>query len=767
MRPVRRFVGMGLDMLVLSLGLLIGQGTAALFYPFYLWITLGMGFRYGRSYLLVSAVSSLLSFALVIAMTEYWRAQLALAAGLWLALLLLPAYALSLLTKLTDALTRAEEASHAKSRFLATMSHELRTPLHAIIGMADLLRASVLRAEQQEMVRTLRSAGQTLLEMIGDLLDVAKIESGTMTVQPVAFDLHALLATVRTLLHHQARDKGLELRLTLDPTVPYHLHGAARSLQQILVNLVANAIKFTDVGHVGVRVFAEAIEPDKVMLRIEVHDTGIGIPLGVQEHIFERFAQVDESATRRHGGTGLGLAIARQLANLMGGFLVVDSTPGVGSCFTFRAPFGRSDRAEQRLSGSVVVVGEPAHTASYLERVAAWGATAEGASRPDQVKEVMARGGRPPALLFIDSQEWPLDLAALEDCIAAAQTDPPSVVLVTSREQNDHARYLAVLPSEVDDASLFAALHAALAQPDVPLPMSLPDAASRPALSVLVAEDNRINQQVIERMLRSAGHTVTLVDDGGQALDALETGSFDIVLIDVNMPVMNGLDVVKLHRFATDAGELDTLHCPHRRCYRGDPACVRGGRDGCVPHQTCRHGAAAHPDRSRGASGSSGDVVAALEPHAACRDRHPARAGSRHHAPGPATAAGRSRRFPRRPDPRLHRRRRAVGGGARSCGAALRRRSFSRSGPCLAQQRRTSGRHRAVRAVPAVARHRGRRTGGRRQRVRDASQVGVRTIARCPPAGAGPTGSARGDRSQPTALRRRAGAGRVRAWRRS
>ena len=196
-------------MLVLTMGLLIGQGTAALFYPFYLWITLGMGFRYGRSYLLVSAVSSLLSFALVIAMTDYWRTQPALAAGLWVALLVLPAYALSLLTKLTDALARAEEANRAKNRFLATMSHELRTPLHAIIGMADLLRASPLRAEQQDMIRTVRSAGQTLLEMIGDLLDVAKIESGTMTVQPAPFDLHALLATVRALLHHQARDKGL------------------------------------------------------------------------------------------------------------------------------------------------------------------------------------------------------------------------------------------------------------------------------------------------------------------------------------------------------------------------------------------------------------------------------------------------------------------------------------------------------------------------------------------------------------------------------
>ena len=557
-RPVRRCVGMAIDMLVLTTGLLIGQGTAALFYPFYLWITLGMGFRYGRNYLLVSAVSSLLSFALVITVTEYWRAQLALAAGLWVALLVLPLYALSLLTKLTDALTRAEEANRAKSRFVATMSHELRTPLHAIIGMADLLRTSPLRAEQQEMLRTLRSAGQTLLEMISDLLDVAKIESGTMTVRPVAFDLHELLATVRALLHHQARDKGLELRLTIDPIVPYDLYGAARSLQQILVNLTANAIKFTEVGHVDVRVLAEAIEPDKVMLRIDVHDTGIGIPLRVQEHIFERFAQVDESATRRHGGTGLGLAIARQLTNLMGGLLVVDSTPGVGSCFTFRAPFGRTDGSARRLSGSVIVVGEPAHTAGYLERVVSWGAEAAVASRPDHLKAVIARGGRPPALLFIDSRQWPLDLAALEDCIAAAETDPPNVVLVTSREHGDQAGYLAVLPSEVDDACLFAALHAALAQPDVPVPvpMSWTDVGGqRPALSVLVAEDNRINQQVIERMLRRAGHTVTLVSDGEQALAALETGVFDIVLMDINMPVMNGLDAVKLHRFATGGRE--------------------------------------------------------------------------------------------------------------------------------------------------------------------------------------------------------------------
>jgi two-component system sensor histidine kinase RpfC len=550
-RPARRYVGMALDMLALTLVLLIGQGTAALFYPFYLWITLGMGFRYGRTYLLVSAVSSLLSFALVIATTEYWRTQPALAAGLWVALLLLPAYALSVLSKLTDALTRAEEANRAKSRFLATMSHELRTPLHAIIGMADLLRVSALRAEQQDMVRTVRSAGQTLLDMIGDLLDIAKIESGTMTVRPVPFDLHVLLATVRALLHHQARDKGLELRLTIDPCLPYRLHGAARSLQQILVNLTVNAIKFTDVGRVTIRATAEAIVPDKVMLRIDVQDTGIGIPLGAQEHIFERFAQVDESATRRHGGTGLGLAIARQLANLMGGFLVVNSAPSFGSCFTFRGPFGREGVGEPRLRGRVVVLGEPAPASEYVARLRAWGAEASLPARPGQA--LVARSEARPAFLLVDTGRPPLETAALEAGSGLPDGGPPNVVLISAQPPTDGAEYLAVLPPQVDDLRLFRALHAALAQPEVPASTPLSDTAggARSGLRVLVAEDNRVNQQVIDRMLQSAGHAVTLVGDGEQALDALETAAFDVVLMDVNMPVMNGLDAVKLYRFAT------------------------------------------------------------------------------------------------------------------------------------------------------------------------------------------------------------------------
>ena len=553
LRPVRRYVGMMVDMIALTMVLLIGQGTAALFYPFYLWITFGMGFRYGRRYLVVSAVISLLSFALVITLTEYWRAQPALATGLWLALLLLPAYASTLLAKLTDALARAEAASRAKSRFLATMSHELRTPLHAIIGMADLLRASPLRSEQQDMVRTVRSAGQTLLEMISDLLDIAKIESGPMTVAPAPFDLHALLATVRSLLHHQAHSKGLALHLAIDPALPYSLHGAARSLQQILVNLVANAVKFTDAGSVAIKVAAEAVEPDKVMLRIDVQDTGIGIPLHAQEYIFDRFAQADDSATRRHGGTGLGLAIARQLANLMGGFLVVNSTPGVGSCFTFRGPLGRASELEPRLEGRFIVVGSPADTHDYVERILAWGADATSAPHLDQAIRMLTRSGRPPALLLVESGECPMDLASLAGCSASFETEPLNVVLISARERADCAHCLAILPPGADAVHLYRILHAALAQPDTPAPRSssLIDKQRWQPRRVLVAEDNRINQQVIERMLQTAGHAVTLVGNGEQALDALEADSFDVVLMDVNMPVMDGLDAVKLHRFAT------------------------------------------------------------------------------------------------------------------------------------------------------------------------------------------------------------------------
>jgi two-component system sensor histidine kinase RpfC len=434
------------------------------------------------------------------------------------------------------------------------MSHELRTPLHAIIGMADLLRGTPLASEQQEMVRTVRSAGHALLELIRDLLDIARIES-EQPVQVSDFDLHTLLASVRALLHHEALEKGLALHLEIDPAVPYRLHGARRSLQQILVNLTANAVKFTAHGSVRIRLGGEAIGPDRVALRIEVQDTGIGIPLDAQERIFERFTQADESTTRRYGGTGLGLAIARQLAELLGGSLTVESMPGAGARFTFRGSFLCRPDAQRALVGQVVLIGERELAAGCRRRIADWGADVAIASSADAVRIVLGEAGHRRAFLLLGSFDRPVEPQLRAEWAARFPTEPLNVIAMADAGAALGGDYLAVLPWAVDDHLLYAGLHAALAEPDGPAggPADRPAAAvpTGPGRRVLVAEDNRINQLVILKMLERAGHQVTLVGNGEEALDALTKHQFDLVIMDLNMPIMGGLDAVKLHRFAT------------------------------------------------------------------------------------------------------------------------------------------------------------------------------------------------------------------------
>jgi two-component system sensor histidine kinase RpfC len=548
--PVRRYAGMLLDLITLPVGMIVGGAVVAPLYPMFLWVTFGMGFRYGQRYLLVAAVASLAGFALVIALTEYWRAQPALAIGLWVALLVLPAYASSLLSRLTEALARAEEASHTKSRFLATMSHELRTPLHATIGMADLLRRTHLDSAQRDMVRTIRSAGQTLLDMIGEVLDVARIGS-EQAAQAVDFDLHALLASVRALVLREALDKGLAFRLEIEPDVPYSLHGARRALQQILLNLTANAIKFTDQGSVTLRVGGEPGGVQLVTLRFEVADTGIGIPPEAQERIFDRFTQADESITRRYGGTGLGLAIARQLSESLGGSLTVRSAPGLGSCFTLRAAFAQVADAAPGLRGLVVLVGPVREAADYRQRLAGWGVDLAVATNADAAQALLGQAGRRRAVLLLAApgpgSGWRLG----GELAARFAPEPLNVVAIAEHPAGGRGQAMLVLPPRPDDRRLHAALHAALAVPDDPGGARAVVDREWPRRRILVAEDNRVNQQVIERMLTSVGHQVALVANGEEALDALADGGFDLVLLDLNMPLIGGLDTVKLHRFAS------------------------------------------------------------------------------------------------------------------------------------------------------------------------------------------------------------------------
>ncbi len=545
--PLRRGVALVLDIGCLSVGMILGGELMTPLYPLFLWVIFGMGFRYGQRYLLMSATLGVAGFATVVMVSDYWRAQPLLSASLLAALLILPAYASMLLTKLTDALSRAEESSRAKSRFLGTMSHELRTPLNAIVGMSDLLEATRLTAEQRDMVVTVRTAGRILLDLIDDVLDVARIETGRMTPPQADFDLHATFAAVLRLQRLQAVEKGLELRLVLDPATPYCVAGTERWLKQILANLIGNAIKFTDRGHVTMRVVVEGRDSDHVDLRIDVEDTGIGIPEDARQRIFERFVQADDSTSRRYGGSGLGLSIARQLAEIMGGSLTVDSVRGEGACFSLRISLKTLVDREPRLSGRVAIFGDPKCAEDYGRRLRRWGAETTLAFQPSDIFDYLTDVDQRRAVLVLDNVAAPIDASLNRDLAAWFRGVALNQVLVDDGDHREASGYIATLAPDAPDDRLFNIMHAALA-----VPPSSAEGRRKPAGSgrrrIIVAEDNAINRRVIEKMLLSGGHSVVVVEDGEQMLDMLEQRRFDLALVDLNMPSMSGLEAVKLHR---------------------------------------------------------------------------------------------------------------------------------------------------------------------------------------------------------------------------
>jgi two-component system sensor histidine kinase RpfC len=324
-----------------------------------------------------------------------------------IALVILPFYFAVLLGKLTQAVRLAEEASRAKSHFLAAMSHEFRTPLNAVIGMGEVLATTPLDADQRDIVATVRSAAAGLLGLVDDVLDLARLEARRFTVDDVPFDLHDLLATVRHLLFHAAAAKGLYLRLRLDPDTPYRLRGGARALRQVLLNLAANAVRFTETGGVVIDVRPVAAGPQPApspgaaavcRLRFEVRDTGLGLSPEAQAKVFERFSQAEETRRRVTGGTGLGLSIVRELAELMGGEVGVESTPGRGSRFWLELPLtvpadglgSNGDAAAEGCRGEVVVLAGSDAAAAVLDRLGQMGHPGRAVASTDAALELPA-----------------------------------------------------------------------------------------------------------------------------------------------------------------------------------------------------------------------------------------------------------------------------------------------------------------------------------------------------------------------------------------